>query len=448
MLILQAAFVVVIAMEEYFLAFGILLGLVSFVFIFSGPTNGLIILPIFLYLPFEVPGFGGIQFSEIGTFLVLLVGLFSVMLVKRDLEFETPAVMPLILIFIAYCLSVLNAKYFAASVKDIVKFIESFFILFLFTINFVDKRETITNIFRVFIFAGLISSIIGIVRYFAGLDSRVFGLSGGDFGAFLGISTLSAISNLIFSSSKVEKALVLASLPILVSAMILSQTRAWLLGLMLALFLLFLQVRRDPRAVRFAFLLAAIAIVVFVLLSADFFSGHQANLITSGVSRAFETGIIKGETLGRYVSILMRIFVWVHCFSIYLQNPIFGFGIGNLRIRNYFTGELGSPYEEGVGYIDNHWLNVLYETGILGVVGWIWLAVVVYKACRQLMKVSIDPEWKQISITLAGSMLILLVGGMFWVLTVVHELTALIPFLIGLIFASTRIIDKQHERAT
>lgn len=447
LIIVQVPFFILIMAENYLMATGLLVSMALVIFILENPVNGLLFLPFFLYMPFEIPSLGGVQFSEMGALLVILSFVCSILLTRSDLAFDFPAFRPLMLILIAMGLSIANAKYLIASLKDLLKFIEAFFIIFLFTVNFIRNRDAIRRIFLSFICSGVLASLIGIYRFVNGYDSRVFGLLGGGFGAFIGTSVLMAINILVFSNKKGEKLTALLSLPIMIFALVLSQTRAWFAGLLLALLFLLYHLR-GSKSIKFATLALSLVLITVALLSLDVFTPSQAQIITSGTAQAFETGFGKGETLGKYVSVLMRVFIWIHGFSIYMQNPILGYGIGNLRIKNYFTGDLGDPSDPQVGYIDNHWLNVLYETGILGIIGWIWFALLVFKSCKKLIGVSIEPEWKMICFSLIGSMLIYLVGGMFWVLTVAHEMTAVIPFLIGLIFASLRIIENENKART
>jgi len=130
-----------------------------------------------------------------------------------------------------------------------------------------------------------------------------------------------------------------------------------------------------------------------------------------------------------------------------MQNPILGFGIGNLRFRSAFTGELGPPSDPHVGYVDNHWLNVLYETGILGIIGWIGLAVVIYRTCRAFPRKSGSNEIQIARLSLTGAMIVLFVGSMFWTLTVVHEMTVFLAFLIGLLISTHRLYRAENPKA-
>lgn len=444
--LIELVFVFLFAREDYLIATIIFLSIISLAFVFSEQSNGLILLPFFLYMP--IPISDGIQFSEIGTFIIILSFVFFILGTEHNLTFNVPAFLPLLLILIASCLSVVNARYPFASLKAILKYISAFIIIFYYTINFVNKKEIILKILMSFIVVGFLAACIGIFRYTEGYDSRASGLLGGGFGAFIGVSLLIAINMIIFSLGKTIKIFSLIVLPVLAAALILSQTRAWLVGFILAILFIFFHLIKGKKGIRFGLVLIPVALVTIMLLTSNVLTTSKSILISEGASKAFQTGLAQGDVLGRYVSVLMRMFVWLHGFQIYMNYPIFGFGIGNLRIKNFFTGELAHPADPNAGYIDNHWLNVWFETGILGIIGWIWFAVIILKNCKKLVKISTDPEWKLIALSLTGTMFIFLIGGIFWSLTVVHEMTTLIPFLIALIFASIHTIESEKETET
>lgn len=448
LIISEILILIPIVLEEYLLAISCFSSLAALIFIFNKPSNGLIILPIFLFMPFEIPGLGGIQFSELGTLLIIISFIFIVLVSNTKLEFDTPAILPLMIILIASVLSVINAKYIFASVKNILKFIEAFILIFILTVNYVSHKKTLIKILVSILIAGLLASVIGIIRFLEGYDSRVYGLLGGGFGAYIGICTIIAINIVIFSKVKIYRTFALIVLSILIAALILSQTRAWLLATIVAFLFVIYNIGHKKYSIFFTLVFLSIAFIIFWSLSQNILGLSKPEIISSGAEKALQTGFGSEDIQGKYISILMRIFIWIHGFSIFLNNPILGFGIGNLRFKNFFTGELGSPSEPNVGYVDNHWLNVLYETGIFGFIGWICFAFIVYRACRELIKKSQDADWKLISLSLSGSMIIFLIGGMFWALTVVHEMTVFIPFLIGLIFASLRILKNEKIEQT
>jgi O-antigen ligase len=445
---IEALCLIPVFMGEFAIALMIPIGLLVIGALFFKAENALILLPLILQFPVEIPG-SGIQVSEAGTLLVIFSLFLSLFITRDDLNLDIPMIAPLVLILIAYCLSLVNATYLTSSVKNIIKYIQAFLIVYVLTVNLIRQKQTILAIFVVFMLAGALSSVIGIWRYLQGYETRVFGLLGGGFGAWIGLSTLIAINALILGKSFVLRVVASLVLPVLLAGLILSQTRAWMLGLILAVLFTIVSIGGFRRALMFLVIFTVLAVLVYGALFGGLIP-TQSDLITTGAEKALETGFGEGETQGKFVSILMRVFIWIHGFNIYMNYPIFGFGIGNMRFKSFFTGELGAPDDPFVGYVDNHWLMVLYETGILGIVAWLWLAVLIFRGCRGLMlrtRAMNDSEWHLIALSLAGAMIIFLCGSMFWALTVVLEMTVLIAFLVALIFGSNLILDRMTNKS-
>ena len=442
----QAAVLVPVFLEEYLIAvtvFGTLLGLL---FILNTPGNGLVVLPLFLFFPFEIPGLGGVQFSEVGVFLVLLSFVFATLLSRTTLSLRFPAMYAILAMLVASVFSVMNADYPVASVKQILKFIEAFILVFVFTVNFTTDRKTIQKILSVILVAATLSAVVGVVRFLQGYEKRVYALVGGNFGAYCGIGVVIALNMLVFARGLLRRTITFAAFVFLTGALILSQTRAWIAGTILAILFLLFRLRRRKAAFLLALFVVVLAATVIWSGSQEILDSVQRERIAGAAERAFETGLESDRVSARLLSLFMRLSAWINGFAWWISNPVFGGGIGNLRFKNYFTGELGDPSDPDVGYVDNHWLNVLYETGIVGLVAWIWFAVILYKAARTLLREATEPEWQMVALSLSGALIILLVGSMFWTLGVVHEMTVFVAFLSGLIFASLRLLRQKATK--
>ncbi len=443
----QALVLIPVFLEEHLIAVAALATLVGLLFVLNAPQNGLILLPLFLFLPFEIPELGGIQFSEVGVFLILLSFVFSSLVTRTTLSYRFPAVYPIMAILVASVFSVVNANYPVASIKQIVKFIEAFVLVFVLTVNFAVDRKIVQKVLIAVLVAATISAFVGIVRFLEGYDNRVYGLLGGGFGAYCGIGAVMALNLFIFSRGLLRRTFAFGVFLFLTVALILSQTRAWIGGTLLALLFVLYRLRHR----KFAFLLALFVVVLATTViwsgTQEILSSVQGERIGVAAERAFETGLESNQVSARLLSLFMRLSAWINGFAWWIQNPVFGGGIGNLRFKNYFTGELGDPADPDVGYVDNHWLNVLYETGIVGLVAWLWFVVVLYKACRALLEKALEPEWQLVALSLSSAVIILLVGSAFWALLVVHEMTVFIAFLAGLIFASLHLLQHPQNGA-
>src|SRR5262245_56492776 len=86
-LVLQLAFLPLIALEEYLVLAILLSAMLAFIFIFHRLANGIILLPLFLFMPFEIPESLGLQFSELGVLILFLSALGAIALTARALKF-------------------------------------------------------------------------------------------------------------------------------------------------------------------------------------------------------------------------------------------------------------------------------------------------------------------------------------------------------------------------
>ena len=444
LLAIQVAFLPLIALEEYVALALIISASVAFIFFFNRLANGIILLPLFIFMPFEIPQTFGLQFSELGVLLLFLSTVGTVLITGRELKFEFPAMAPIVLILIGGILSMINAKYLWASALILLKHLETFVFVFFVAVNFLNKQSDIRKTLFSIAIGGFFAALLGITWFVLGIEQRVFGLHGGVYGAFIGIAIVCSVSLIIYGQKGLIRNVLIVILPFLILALLLSQTRAWTGGTFLALFYLIFSLGSKASSLRTVLLIVGLALIVFWLVQSGLLGLAGGGLFEQATGKAFHFGLTESQDRGKYISSLMRIFLWWHGLNIYLQYPLFGFGWGNLRFKNMFTGELDSPYKWGAGYMDNHYLNVLYETGIIGIIGWIWLIFLIYRYSKVLHRLAPEGDWRAISRGIIGCLIVFAFGGIFWALTNVHETTVMVPYLIALIFASVRILRKQQ----
>jgi len=449
--ILYAALLIPLSLGYFIEIIIIVFSLLLLPFFLNKLENGIILLPIFIYMPIGMSFLMGIQLSEIGVLLLFLVFLATVIHTKRKDQFETPALLPISLFILAALLSTVNATYMTASIKNILKMVEAFIIVFYITINYIEKKETLQSVFLMIVVGGTLASLFGLYQFRVGgeatmgLERRIFGLLGGGYGAFLGTSIVCAICFIFLGEKTKEKYVSLFCIPILSVALVLHQTRAWFLATGVALIFIVFQIGWKKKLIKFIFVLSVVVLVVFGILGTHLIGFAPKPVTEFATEKSFQLGLSPTQHQGKYLSIMIRLFIWWNGLNIYLQHPVFGFGIGNLRFSNMMTAQLGSPAEEGVGYIDNHYLNILYETGILGITAWLVLMVILFRSSKRLLRLAVDPEWKAMAVAVVGSLIVFFTGGFFWCLTVVHEMTVMLAFLMGLLFAGLRLKNSSVQ---
>jgi len=168
---------------------------------------------------------------------------------------------------------------------------------------------------------------------------------------------------------RTTKLLGLASTLILFFAVIATQSRGGLLGI-LAIFSLY-GYRRIQSKLLFSSLAGIVAVAIFALADiADRASGGAA-----------EAGID--------ASAMGRLYAWQAAFDMALHNPLTGVGINNFYANYYFY----SPHWDGLNHaVHSTWFGVLAETGFLGLMVFIiTIGLLIKSAIRSLQRIEQQP---------------------------------------------------------
>ncbi len=440
--IVQGGLLSLLLMEEY-AALGILVAaLILMPVMLRRTAHAVIFLPLFLYTPVHLPEGIGLQISEAAVLLLAFSAVGSVLVSPVDRKYVFPALAPIALIILGGLLSIKNARFPGVSLVILLKHVEAFVVVYFITVNFVSKKEDLRSVILAIAFGGLLAAGYGILRFSQGLEARVFALHGGLYGAFIGTAVIAALSMIFFGRRSAMRYVLLMMLPFMILALLLSQTRAWTFGTLLALSVMIFSNAEKSRRLKLIFGVTLLAVAIVWLAQTGVFGLASSGSVEGATQKALQTGVMASDDKGKLLSSLLRIVNWWHGLNIYLQHPILGFGIGNLRFRNMVTGELGPADDENMGFVDNHYLNALYETGILGAVGWIALMIMIYRECRKLSRAVTEADERAMAYAIMSSLVLWAVGGMFWTLNNVHESTVMLAFLIGLLFASSRITHR------
>jgi O-antigen ligase len=130
--------------------------------------------------------------------------------------------------------------------------------------------------------------------------------------------------------------------------------------------------------------------------------------------------------------------VWLVGLKLFLGHPLTGIGVGSLRIADYITGRLGPP-AEGMGYIDNQYLQFFAEAGVIAGCAWMYL---MYRGLRTGMAAAEQSKGSSLqsaSFGFLGSYLVWVIGSFFWVITPHHELFALLIIYLAMLVNITRV---------
>lgn len=409
---------------------------------------GLCLLPIVLGTSLTlVPG-SRIHMAELVIVLIFLSMIAHVSIGTERSLWVFPQKGPIVLFLFASVISLSYAHHLGAAITHVIKLFIAFILVFGLVYNRVKNDRVLAKASMGLILAGLVASIYGLGQYFSASTSgaafesaRIFGRAGGLYGGVVGLSLVFLCSYLLFARRGLEKVLVCILIIPALSALVLSHIRAWYLGFLITLAFMGLFKAHQKKRSKPLIIFAVMALVTILLFSSFW---EELTLV------AFEFLFARGLDLPSWgnvlaigmsmdYSLMARINIWSFAWKQFLKYPLTGVGVANFRISDPFRPRLSKP-GEGHAYADNHYINILVETGILGAVAWIWLLSNLFGSCRRLLRISRNSQLEWISVGLVASLLLFLVGGIFWCLTPLLNEACITAFLFSLIFAAERVM--------
>ncbi len=409
-------------------------------------------IPIVLFNPYMLVETGSsLLLSEVVLIIIFIVWSGRIILLRERIEFPKKFLILSLAIIIPASLSLFRAPYLVVGIKQVVRFIELFLFFLIVVIYSCKTEKRITQVFISLIFGGLIASCIAIGQYINNViilreSTRVFGWHGGNEGAFLASTIVLSISALWYKSHYYVKMLSIVTIPIACLALLVSQTRTWIGAFLIVMAILFFLQKRG--SFRKSLAISGIIIsLIFIIVQTNVFGLVDSKFFLGALQGASRFGTTTGAYSTTDLSLLMRLNAWRKGIEIYLSHPIFGYGIGNVRFADYFTLKLGKP-GEGVGYVDNQYLQIFAEAGTIAGIALIAYMVIAVKLGIKSLRSAEDSELYIPAVGLFGCLLICVIGSNFWVLTVDHELFALTILYIGLLMNILRlqVVPKHAEK--
>jgi putative inorganic carbon (HCO3(-)) transporter len=424
-----------------FFKFGLLPALACLIFLFLV----LLFLTDTKYFLFFFPFFVGVPLSLFSSFtertnltqgislghgvnllnIILLIGLGVIFtraaLLDKNFSFSIPKKKIIFTFFLCVILSIVGTQNLSLSLFTMAKLIIVLTISYTLIYNLLKNEKSLESLYYAVILAGVISALYGILQNYLltgkvlRAGARIFGSAGGGYGSFIGISLSFALAVILYERSNIKiKWLCVFSLPFLCLALVLSQTRAWILGSIAACLLLLYHSYK-----RFKFRHKIITICCLILLLTAF-ANQFRNIGSFLFVRGSRNIVPKNLSLDLVdLSLVERLYFWNVGWNLFLKNPLTGMGIGNVR----FLGKKWTPIDtnettgDEAGYIDNHYLGILAETGIIGLIGWILLIGTILKSARNISKNIIDFKQRIFLNGISGGLIVLFIGGLFWNLT-------------------------------
>ena len=403
-----------------------------------------------------------ISLAEVLTAIVFAAWL-AQMIAQRKAQIDfTRLFLPLAIFLAALLLSTLVASSLSASLKEVLKWLE-LAMAFLVVANFVRERRQINLLIGFLLAAGLLEALYGMYQFFtrSGPEGfllgarfmRAFGTFGqpnpfaGYLGLVLPLALGLAMGAIVKRGSFSLRPFFLfgAIALMLLAAILMSLSRGAWLAFFAAISIMAVMVSR-----RSLIYLVLLLFLVAILLGLGTFNvlpqpvTARLSIITDYV-RIFD--VRKVTVTPENWAIVERMANWQAAWGMFSDHPLLGVGIGNYGV--VYPHYALEGWENTTGHAHNYYLNLLAETGIIGLGAYLvfWLVAFVYVG-KALAKVKqIRQRYGTISnygvvLGVLGTMVALSVHNLFDSLYV-HSMTAQIGLTLGLMAAIVNIPDKE-----
>jgi hypothetical protein len=422
-------------------------GLLSlFYLILIKPTKAVYLLPLLFQFPLILIPNTRLHLAE----FALLTLMFSILFhwSKYQLKITMPFKKTIIFIFLACILSFISSNYLIESLRSFSRYVIAFAFVFPVFYSLIDSKDKIELLVYTTIVSGLIASGYGILEnyiktggLFPVLGLRIFAKVGAFYGSFLGFAIVGFVSLSLFSNySLVRRIIMLLPVIPLGWALGLSQTRAWIVATIFSLAVIFaIKIYHSSTWRITAFCLIAVLALGFTsrILSTNAFYKVAGGFLTRHSGSVTSLAISRAPNL----SSVQRYRFWNFGLDLFLQQPLHGIGLGNLRIVNRFNRLRLVPPSRIQPYIDNQYLQILIETGVLGALAWLsFIIPLVIISVRNVFRL-LNTNLSAISVILLAGLVLNGVGGMFWVLSVHIPTLCMLAIIFALILSCNRLIS-------
>lgn len=397
----------------------------------------LALLPVVLMNPLKLEQTGtNLILSEVVLLVIFSVWSMRLLLFGDSLEFPRSLLLPALLVIATSAVSIGAAAYVRPAVLQVVRFVEVLLAVFLVVYSTVRTRDALMFIVAGFLLGGAIGGGIGIVQFITGegtrfLTRRAFGVFGGGYGGAMAMTLFLSLSLFVYRSPAPLRYLAAVAAPLCAVGLLVSQTRAWIGAFALAVLVSIVIAKKEVRRTLFVALVAVLGIVA-LLVATDGFGLVDSSTMEMALRQAFRWQQVSGERSGFDLSLLLRFQAWTNGIGIFLANPIFGIGAGNLRVGSYLPFILTAP-RPSAGFIDNQFIHVFAESGVVAGAAWITYLVVALRRGHRAVGAGSGSLLDGVAHGLFGCLLIIVIGSGFWVVTPHHELFALLVMTIALL---------------
>jgi putative inorganic carbon (hco3(-)) transporter len=390
-------------------------------------------------IPFDFVLRVGVARVTIAEFILSFAFIFWLFDVMRSREriILAPFAMPFLFFLGACVVSLINAQDRMVTLREVVQFAWLFSIFF-FVAHECKEGSTSLKIWWLLLSVAIVVSIVGVYQYFFARDPVHFQVAGArlrahgfydqpnTLGSFL-IGIIPLIFGSYFLSSNISgdatgsigkmkrffsnKKMILIFFFVISAGLITTFSRGSWLGLVCGVVIFAYLLKGKKFWKRFAVLLGVI--------------GVTAVLVLVDVSE-------QPKVVERAFSNRQRTLLIISAMSMIRDHPIIGLGFGNFptRLEEYASPELlelmHQDFDEttkkwfvnqnkapDVELVHNMFLQVTVETGILGLIGFLWILIVYYREALKRFRDSLSDQGYYIRAAMIASVTAILISGIF-----------------------------------
>jgi hypothetical protein len=305
----------------------------------------------------------------------------------------------------------------------VIKYLE-YFILFYIVVNHVHDEAIIKRFLMVMIFTCLIASLVGIAQIPSGLRvSAPFEGAEGEpntFGGYLMFMFSIMLGILLHTTDKKQRFLLFTAMGIILIPFAFTESRSSYLSFIVAI-ICFLFYSKKKKLL-FFMCLTGVALAPFILPQ------NVINRVMFTFNQAEQSGQLQVGNLKVDTSTTERLRAWEEVVSVdFPKNPIFGVGV------------------TGGKFLDAQYPRILLETGIVGLVLFIWFLRRVWVLLKKSSRTLQDPVMRGVSLGALcgfGGLLVHGIGANTFIIVRIME-----PFMIilGLVLAM-QILEKEKQQ--
>ena len=353
---------------------------------------------------------------------------------------------PLFVYFISTLPSFVNTSEPLLSLRDFSNLI-SLFIVFFVTIHLIESIKKMKGVFYFFIVAVLFHSLIVI---YLGVTSniRAFGLLGVYYIDFAGLGSVLTFILFIYIGG-IKKIFAGLAFILITFGLILTQTRnAWIsFGFALVTLMIFLIFKWNSFYVKRKLIGSTLFILILIIGILFIFAGSFNSKMESRIDLTNQSVITDDPESVATNSFVSRVLIWHTAVIAFLEHPIIGIGVYSFKHTSEIYYKIPKVFYKL--YVEGRtphitYLQVLTETGIVGLIAFIFFISRVVREIRNVLSLKKTKEETMISLMISWSLLYIVFSMFMTESWLYGQYIAWIGVLLGCLVNISRIPNTKN----